>query len=158
MAMLAGWTRCGLALLALLTGLTGIARLPSLACLSSLPGVTCLSSLACFPRRTCVAGLARLAGLTRIARLSCLPCLSCLPGLSCLALRSSRPWLRGRVHAPVKEQRNSDYSYTEEDLHPILLCYIRLECRSQEPIVLGAVNMWHVEGHRIERENWLVAF
>jgi hypothetical protein len=54
-----------------------------------------------------------LAGLTRIARLSCLPCLSSLPGLSCLALRSSRPWLSGRrVHAPVKEQRNSDYSYT----------------------------------------------
>src|ERR1017187_3187974 len=144
MAMLAGWTRCGLCLFAGLAGLTrvtGLARLPSLACLSSLPGVTCLPCLSCFPRRTCVAGLARLAGLTRIARLSCLPCLSCLPGLSCLALRSSRPWLSGRVHTPVKEQRNSDYSYTEKDLHTILLCYVRLEC-SQEPIVLRAVDIW----------------
>src|ERR1017187_5068592 len=112
MAMLAGWTRCGLALLAGLTGLTGIARLPRLARLSRPPGVTCLPGLSCFPRLTCVAGLARLAGLTRIARLSCLPCLSCLPGLSCLALQAGQPWLSGRVHTPVKEQRNSDYSYT----------------------------------------------
>ena len=107
--MLAGGTRCGLALLAGLTGpagvsgIAGISRLSSLAGLSGLSGVTGLSSLAGFPR------------LTSIARL---PCLSCLPGL---ALRSSRPGLSGLVHAPVEEQRCSEHSYASKGFHPILL-------------------------------------
>lgn len=109
MAMLAGGTRCGLALLTGLTGpasvsgIAGISRLASLAGLSGLPGVTGLSGL------PGVTGLSSLAGFPRLTSIARLPCLSCLPGL---ALRSSRPRLSGLVHAPVEEQRGSDYSYT----------------------------------------------